>query len=209
MSARAFAILAILASSVVTSAWSQIAFVTNERGNLDIAVASDDGRSYTMLTTSDDHEAAPAWAPDGASLTYTANSHGNIDIYRMAADAGSVVQLTESPDQDAESAWSPDGSRIAFSSDRTGTWDVWVMSADGGDVRQLTTHAAIDWCPTWSPDGSEIAFTGARLEAPGRVRGGKASARVVHCHHGSQTHGPRGLRREIPPGLGTEVSTVD
>ncbi len=61
-------------------------------------------------------------------------------------------------------------------------------------------------------DAATILFqlvTGPRLEAPGCVRGGKASARVVHCHHGSQTHGPRGLRREIPPGLGTEVSTVD
>ncbi|MBT7098996.1 hypothetical protein HN937_16580, partial [Candidatus Poribacteria bacterium] len=49
MFGRASAILTILASCVVAPAWSQIAFVTNEHGNLDIAVASDDGEIWSEV----------------------------------------------------------------------------------------------------------------------------------------------------------------
>ena len=140
---------------------SALAVSTQETGNGDIYVLSPDGRQRRRLTTSDDRESNPSWAPGGYELAYE-RFHGDTAIYTVDADGSDIRLITDGPGCDDDPAFSPDGTQIAFTSCRSGSRQIYVMDADGSDVVRVTHDDGADANPAWSPDGSRIAFDSSR-----------------------------------------------
>jgi eukaryotic-like serine/threonine-protein kinase len=152
-----------------------LAYVTDERGNLDIVVEPRGGGTPIRVAATDADEAQPAWSPDGTKIAFcSARDHGGRlnfalgqealtelvdgrggDLFIAPALGGTAVKLV---DNGYYPAWSPDGKRIVFQSDRGGKWDLWTISSDGGPPAQLTNDAEFDYQPSWSPDGKWVAY---------------------------------------------------
>jgi Tol biopolymer transport system component len=135
------------------------AFASDRQGDLDIYVASADGRNVRRVTDDPDDDVGPAWSPDGTQIAFTRGLEDDPNIFIVNSDGTGLVQLTDDPADDADPAWSPDGTSIAFVSTREGDTDVYVMSADGSDQRRLTDGSASDFDPAWSADGTQLFFS--------------------------------------------------
>ena len=122
-------------------AWSpdskQVAFQSDQSGNLDVWVVPSDGGQARRLTDSFANDCFPAWSPDGSQLAFASDrDDGFYHLFVMKRDGGSAKQLTVGPHQDFLPAWSSDGRRILFTSTRAkGAYDcsVWQVAVDGGD----------------------------------------------------------------------------
>ncbi len=152
-----------------------LAYVTDERGNLDIVVQPRGGGAQIPVAATDADEAQPAWSPDGTKIAFcSARDHGgrlnfalgqvNLtelvdgrggDLFIAPALGGTAVKLVE---DGYFPAWSPDGKRIVYQSNRGGKWDLWTISPEGGQPARLTNDTEFNYQPSWSPDGKWIAY---------------------------------------------------
>jgi TolB protein len=157
------------------------AFASDRGGDLDIYVASADGRNVRRVTDDPDDDLGPAWSPDGTRIAFTRGLEDDPNIFVVNSDGSGLVQLTDDPADDADPAWSPDGTSIAFVSTREGGTYLYLMDADGNRQRRLTSEKASDFDPAWSADGTQLFFTRDRSDGVEEsdiwlmnVRGGKA-----------------------------------
>ncbi|TVU60891.1 S9 family peptidase [Paenarthrobacter nitroguajacolicus] len=130
-------------------------------------------------------DTAPAWSPDGASLSFLRESEGHVQLYIMTPGDHRFRGLGSLPLGVGKPTWSPDGTKLAFAafvpgrntgsdapvvadgrvyqSDGLGllgtlTRQIHVLDVASGKTVQLT-HG--DWHardPEWSPDGGHVAF---------------------------------------------------
>jgi dipeptidyl aminopeptidase/acylaminoacyl peptidase len=140
-----------------------LAVSSAETGNGDIYVLSPDGRQRRRLTTSDDRESDPSWAPSGYEIAFE-RFHGDTAIYAVDTDGSDVRLITDGPGCDEDPSFSPDGTQIAFTSCRSGSRQIYVMNSDGSNAIRVTHDDGADANPAWSPDGSRIAFDSSRGE---------------------------------------------
>jgi Tol biopolymer transport system component/DNA-binding winged helix-turn-helix (wHTH) protein len=98
-------------------------------------------------------DTAPAFSPDGRTVSFTRNLTGGVnDLYRVSAEGGEPRRLTFD-DRDTEgSVWSADGKSLVFSSSRAGIYSLWRVLAGGGE-------------PSW------VAGGGTKLKHPSAARG--------------------------------------
>ncbi len=122
--------------------------------NVDVFVVNVDGTGLSQLTTTPEHELAPAWSPDGNRILFLEGEGARLFV--MDANGSNRVRLTDGPDDAGD--WSPDGTRIAFGRRLSGSFDIFVMNADGSGQTPLTQGPSNDLGPAWSRDGSRIAF---------------------------------------------------
>ena len=142
-----------------TTGPARIAFQSDRNGNFEIYVIDADGSKppSNLTDTTDEHEYAPAWSPNGAEIAFLRDP-GN-SIYVMNADGTAQNQLTNLPGVESTPDWSPDGTRIVFMSNEGSTdGQIWVMDADGSGRERITFSNAFDRDPAWSPDGNYIVF---------------------------------------------------
>ncbi len=141
---------------------SQIAFMSDRDGNLDIYAMEPDGTKQVRLTTNPAADEDPDWSPDRTRIVFHSERDGNAEIYVMNADGTNQTRLTNNVVTDRNPTWSPDGTKIAFESFRDGNREIYVVNADGSGARRLTTDPGLDFDPAWSPDGTKIAFASTR-----------------------------------------------
>jgi Tol biopolymer transport system component len=105
---------------VIERGGQRIAFSTRRHdGQTLLWVANTDGTSARTLATTLEPQGAPAWAPDGRSLTVAAIADGAPSLFSVPVDGGSPVRLAR--DHSVDPAWSPDGSIVVFSGADVGT----------------------------------------------------------------------------------------
>ncbi|HHL53329.1 MAG TPA: S9 family peptidase, partial [Flammeovirgaceae bacterium] len=121
-----------------------------EPGFAQLFVVPADGGTARQITTGKfQHNAAPAWSPDGRYLYFTANRHENweyetrnTEIYRVEVQSGEITALTDRNGPDFGVAVSPDGQTLAYLgyNDKVQTYQInhiYLMAADGTGKRQL------------------------------------------------------------------------
>lgn len=147
------------------TSWSpdskKIAFHSIKSGNVDIWVASVDGKELIQLTDNPEDEtetyyhapAAPVWSPDGKTLAYISQA----GIWLIPASGGKPQELVK---EAWDPAWSPDGKELGF----IGKSHISVITLETGAVRNLvdlvahSLDAERSWDLSWSPDGKNLAF---------------------------------------------------
>jgi Tol biopolymer transport system component len=142
---------------------SNIAFVSNRSGPMEIWIAHSDGRDPIQLTTAPDWADVgdPQWSPDGSKIAYSARSKPDsaTDIFVVSPSGEGLQVLTTDPAADDRPTWSHDGQWIYFASDRgSGSgWNIWRVASSGGPATQVTRNGgrfAME-----SPDGRWLYFT--------------------------------------------------
>jgi acid phosphatase type 7 len=145
----------------------RIAFASNGA----IWVMNAEGTDVRRLTPPGLWSRSPAWAPDGAAITFAGGAEGTRDLYRIALDGSDLRRLTSTVGDEDAPAWSPRGGRIAFA--RRG--DIHTIGANGAQPRRLTYGRHVDDAPAWSPGGTRIVFTRAWRPAPERRKSRRRS----------------------------------
>ena len=157
--------------------YDEVGYIGEERDHLYVFTLA--GRKAELITPGPYDELAPAWSPDGRSITFLSRRRpeydrtDNWDVYVVAATPGAEPrQLTTfaGADMDPEwgnraPSWSPDGKLIAYVQGGKpellyyGGQKVAVVPVDGGPARVLT--GSLDrnvLSPTFSPDGASVLF---------------------------------------------------
>jgi Tol biopolymer transport system component len=90
-----------------------------------------DGTNARIVADSLDLQGAPAWAPDGQSITSAANDHGVPHLFHVPVDGSSPVPFLQ--EYSVAPAWAPDGRFVVYSGPDIGA----TFS-----VKAVTTEAA-------------------------------------------------------------------
>lgn len=117
------------------------------------------GFTRNLTHSSDAHDRAPAWSPDGSRIAFISDMSGEEEIYTVAQDGQSEpVRLTSGGQvQRFSPRWSPDGSRIAFR-DKDGR--LYVLRVADRNLREIAKDSRgslTDY--EWSPSGNNIAWS--------------------------------------------------
>ncbi len=145
---------------------SQIAFVTNRTGAMEIWLMNSDGSGLRKVTDIAEGACQPRWSPDGMKIVFVSpctrnqSSYPGASLFIINYDGTGMIPLPSAPGGDYDPSWSPDGSRIAFTSLRNGgVPGIFVIDLQSYNVESLVEDEtkAISQ-PAWSPDGKEIAY---------------------------------------------------
>jgi TolB protein len=149
---------------------TEIAFVSNRRGNAEIFVMAADGSNQRAATANGSINNFPSWSADGDAILYTSYRQANRPLLFLSSRGrgrpGRLLPKLPSDRAEYRGVFSPRGDRIALVLSDEGAAELYSARPDGSDLRRLTRHRAIDVSPTWSPDGSQIAFVSDRSGAP-------------------------------------------
>ena len=96
-----------------------IAFSVRQNGRTLLYAMHADGTNPRILTDSLDLQGAPAWAPDGQSITSAANDHGVPHLLQVPVGGGSAASFIG--EYSVDPAWAPDGRFIVYSGPDIGT----------------------------------------------------------------------------------------
>jgi Tol biopolymer transport system component len=151
----------------------RIAYLRNERQQLQIWVMNADGSDQRRLTSGGDWEFGPQWSPDGRRLAYMVWDYSGCtptsgsgcavpDVWTVDADGSGQRKVLDSAFQPR---WSLDGSKLLFqryeANSDLATLGVYLASSDGTGVRQLvraTLWGSPRAPPAWSPTGRTILY---------------------------------------------------
>jgi Tol biopolymer transport system component len=107
-----------------------IAFSVQQHGQTLLYVMQADGTNARIVADSLDLQGAPAWAPDGQSITSAAaDDHGVPHLFRVPIDGRSPALFVE--EYSVDPAWAPDGRFVVYSGPDVGTtFSVKAVTAD-------------------------------------------------------------------------------
>jgi Tol biopolymer transport system component len=125
-----------LASGIATELWSgkgeqviggpvispdrrYVAFSVRQQGKSFLYVMQADGTNARVVADSLDLQGAPAWAPDGQSITSAANDRGTPHLFRVPIDGRPPALFVR--EYSVDPAWAPDGHFVVYSGPDIGT----------------------------------------------------------------------------------------
>src|SRR5579875_1623385 len=148
---------------------SQIAYITNTSGQLNIWRQAVTGGWASQVTTFEEETARGViWAPNG-NIIGAADRAGSeqYDLFTIPAQGGVITYLTINPNaqyQFSDESLSPDGRYLAYGgNDRISTdGDVLVRDMQTGEVRRLVANGRYNIPVNWSPDGRYLTVVDLR-----------------------------------------------
>jgi Tol biopolymer transport system component len=121
----------IVGGPAIESNGRRIAFSIEQRGRTRLYVMNADGTEARVVTESLELRGAPAWAPDGQSITSAANDDGVPRLFSVSLDGRAPVRLVS--EYSIEPGWAPDGRFLLYSGPDIGTtFPVKAVTAQGG-----------------------------------------------------------------------------
>jgi len=136
---------------------SKIAFVTTQKGPVQIWTMDTDGGDQAIYSRSADAvNTHPVWTLDGQGILFNQveQSGGVPDLVLASYDDGryNEFRFGLGPVPIREARYSPDGLWLVFESWPKGrNHDIYIMTASGSARQQLTTHERFDFDPVWRP----------------------------------------------------------
>jgi TolB protein len=151
---------------IISASWSpsggQLAYVSFESRKPVVYVHDISSGKRRLLANFRGSNSAPAWSPDGKTISITLSRDGNSQIYAMdSAGSSEPRRLSQSGGIDTEPVYSPDGRSIYFVSDRGGAPQIYRMPAGGegaGRAERVSFSGNYNISPALSPDGKRLAF---------------------------------------------------
>jgi len=139
---------------------NEIAFTSNDSGNLNIYLTDVRGGDSLRLTDDPASDTHPAWFPDENAIAFTSDREGEKAIWKVGHRGGVATLLVPNAEQ---ASISPDGKMIAFCRASSSAYlRVWVAALEApSDARILTGDNDGVWNhtdPAWSPDGKTICY---------------------------------------------------
>ena len=108
-----------------------IAFSVRQHSQTLLYVMQADGTNARVVADSLELKGAPAWEPDGRSITTAANDHGAPRLFRLPVGGGSPALFLR--DYSLDPAWAPDGRVVLYSGPDIGTtFSVKAVTPEGG-----------------------------------------------------------------------------
>lgn len=128
------------------------------RGDI-FTVPIENGNPRNLTKSSNAHDKAPRWSPDGSKIAYVSDASGEEEIYVANQDgAGKPEQLTSGSRAFIFGlAWSPDGKKIAYA-DKEGK--LFVLTIDGKSKKEVVDSPIsfiIDF--DWATDSAHLAYS--------------------------------------------------
>jgi tricorn protease len=119
----------------------------------------ENGPTRNLTRSSNAHDRAPAWSPDGKQVLFISDASGEEELYLVAQDGSAPMkQLTKGNKARLyRPTWSPDGKRVVYS-DKEGR--VFVVTVAGGSQVQVGDERngqVTDF--SWSPCSAWLAFS--------------------------------------------------
>ncbi|MGB6193132.1 MAG: LpqB family beta-propeller domain-containing protein [Terracidiphilus sp.] len=96
-----------------------IAFSVRQNRQTLLYVVQSEGTNARVVSDSLQLESAPAWEPDGKSVTVAANDHGMPHLFRVPIDGHSHVSFVD--EYSVDPVWAPDGRFVVYSGPDIGT----------------------------------------------------------------------------------------
>jgi dipeptidyl aminopeptidase/acylaminoacyl peptidase len=97
----------------ISSDKRNIAFSVRQRGKTLLYVMRSDGTSARIVADSLELQGAPAWTPDGQSITSAAVEHGVPHLFRVPVDGRPPVSFVH--EYSVDPVWAPDGRFVLYS----------------------------------------------------------------------------------------------
>jgi Tol biopolymer transport system component len=120
----------IFGGPAISADGQKIAFSVQQRGQTLLYVMQADGSNARVVADSLDLQGAPAWAPDGQSITSAVDDHGAPHLLRVPVDSRPPALFVQ--EYSVDPAWAPDGGVVVYSGPDIGTtFSVKAASADG------------------------------------------------------------------------------
>jgi Tol biopolymer transport system component len=96
-----------------------VAFSVRQNGRALLYVMQADGANARIVTDSLDLKGAPAWAPDGQSITSAAEDHGVPHLFHVPVNGRSPTLFVQ--EYSVDPTWAPDGRFVVYSGPDIGT----------------------------------------------------------------------------------------
>jgi len=121
----------IVGAPAIEHATGRVAFVAERKGQTSLYVTNADGTDARTVTSSPPLQGAPAWAPDGQSVTVASMVNGTPRLFSVPIAGGAPKALVA--EHSVDPVWSADGRLLVYSGADIGTtFPVKAIASDGG-----------------------------------------------------------------------------
>ncbi|HEX7615188.1 MAG TPA: peptidase S41, partial [Thermoanaerobaculia bacterium] len=141
------------------------------RGEI-VTVPAEKGDARNLTNTTDVHESAPAWSPDGKEIAYVSDESGENEIFLRAQDGKGAPRKIKVPGAGFYEAlvFSPDGRKLVLTDNSLTLFIVDVASGASKKIASERLYAPARTKAlygSWSPDSRWVAYT---LSGPTYIR---------------------------------------
>jgi Tol biopolymer transport system component len=121
----------LIAAPAVTPNGQHIAFSIRQGDRTRLCVMNADGTGFRILSDSIELRGAPAWTPDGESITLTGVNQGIANLFTFPLNGQKPSPLVR--EHSLDPVWAGDGSFVVFSGPIGTTFPVKAATATGGE----------------------------------------------------------------------------
>lgn len=132
--------------------------VFSARGDI-FTVPAEKGITRNLTKSSDAHDRAAVWSPDGKNIAFLSDKSGEYEIYIQAQDGSSdPIKITDGTNNYIfRISWSPDSKKILYS-DRMGRFQYVDVATKKVTLIEKSEYGPINNY-SWAPDSKWIAYT--------------------------------------------------
>ena len=148
---------------------TQVVFESGPAGNGDVSTFDLQRGTRNVLTSGNDDDRGPVWAPDQQRIVFGSNRDGAWGVFAVSADGSGAVGRLGRFDSAVELwpfSWSLDG-RLAFSANMGGDGDIGILTPGTAAIDWRLRTPEIEGAPAVSPNGRWVSYSrqaGARAE---------------------------------------------